>query len=269
VMQNHGLQLLCLVAMEPPAMFRGEQIRDEKLKVLQALRPGVEGDRVDGWAVAGQYAAGQTDGEKAVAYLDEDRIPSGSRRETFVAMEARIDNWRWAGVPFYLRTGKRLPERVTEIAIEFKHPPLNLFQTVECEGDLCDIVGAQPNTLIFRIQPREAISLSVSTKRPGMQYQIHPVQMDFEYSERFDVKLPEAYERLLLDVMRGDSTLFTRSDELEAAWQFVTPVLEAWERESEQPELYTAGTWGPKAAMQLLTRSGRAWRKPDPDGEEV
>lgn len=204
------------------------------------------------------------DGERAVAYLDEERIPADSHRETFAAMEIGIDNWRWEGVPFYLRTGKRLPERVTEIAIQFKYPPLNLFQTVECEGDLCDIVGAQPNMLIFRIQPREAISLSVSTKRPGMQYQIHPVQMDFEYSESFDTKLPEAYERLLLDVMRGDSTLFTRSDELETAWKFVTPVLNAWEQCPDPPELYTAGTWGPKGAMQLLSRSGRSWRRPHP-----
>jgi glucose-6-phosphate 1-dehydrogenase len=168
-------------------------------------------------------------------------------------------------VPFYLRTGKRLPSRVTEIAIQFKHPPLNLFQTVECEGDLCDLVGAQPNTLIFRIQPREAITLAVSTKRPGMQYQIHPVAMDFEYSERFALELPEAYERLLLDVMRGDSTLFTRSDELESAWKFVTPILEAWEQQGHSPELYDAGTWGPAcgdgadvAQQSSLAGSGRS-----------
>lgn len=265
VMQNHGLQLLCLMAMEPPALFQGDHIRDEKLKVLEALRPGIETGAIDDWAIAGQYAAGEVDGERAVAYLDEERIPAGSRRETFVAMQVAIDNWRWAGVPFYLRTGKRLPERVTEIAIQFKNPPLNLFQTVECEGDLCDLVGAQPNTLIFRIQPREAISLSVSTKRPGMQYQIHPVQMDFEYSEGFAIKLPEAYERLLLDVMRGDSTLFTRSDELEAAWKFVTPILHHWEQGADQPELYAAGTWGPKGAMRLLDRSGRHWRRPQPE----
>jgi glucose-6-phosphate 1-dehydrogenase len=262
VVQNHALQLLCLVAMEPPARFEGDSIRDEKLKVLEALRPGVENGSIDDWAVAGQYAAGKVESENALAYVAEDRVPAGSTRETFAALEVAIDNWRWAGVPFYLRTGKRLPTRVTEIAIQFKHPPLNLFQTVECEGDLCDLVGAQPNTLIFRIQPREAITLSVSTKRPGMQYQIHPVAMDFEYSERFSIKLPEAYERLLLDVMRGDSTLFTRSDELEAAWKFVTPILEAWDQQDHTPELYDAGTWGPDAAMELLTRSGRDWRRP-------
>ena len=264
VMQNHGLQLLCLVAMEPPALFQGEFIRDEKLKVLQSLRPGVAG-AVDNWAVAGQYAGGVVDDEPAIAYVDEDRIPPGSTRETFAALQVEIDNWRWAGVPFYLRTGKRLPQRVTEIAVQFKPPPLNLFQTVECEGDLCDIVGAQPNKLIFRIQPHEAISLSVSTKRPGMQYQIHPVQMDFEYSDGFPIKLPAAYERLLLDVMRGDSTLFTRSDELESAWQFITPVLDAWENGPHRPELYPAGTWGPRGAVELLSRSGRYWRRPDSD----
>lgn len=264
VLQNHVLQLLCLVGMEPPALFQGDYIRDEKLKVLQALRPGRPG-AIDEWAVRGQYAAGKVDGERVVAYVDEDRVPAGSRRETYVALEVQIDNWRWAGVPFYLRTGKRLPHRVTEIAIEFKRPPLNLFTTVECEGDLCKMVESQPNTLIFRIQPQESISLAISTKRPGMQYQVHPVEMDFEYDETFDIELPEAYERLLLDVMRGDSTLFTRSDELEAAWQFVTPVLVDWENGEDPPELYAAGTWGPRSADQLLRRSGRAWRRPSPE----
>ncbi len=267
VLQNHVLQLLCLVAMEPPALFQGDYIRDEKLKVLQALRPGGSGGAIDNWAVAGQYATGEVNGERAVAYVEEDRVPAGSRRETFVAMEVQIDNWRWAGVPFYLRTGKRLPHRVTEIAIQFKRPPLNLFTTVECEGDLCQMVETRPNTLVFRIQPQEAISLAISTKRPGMQYQVHPVEMDFEYHDTFAVELPEAYERLLLDVMRGDSTLFTRSDELEAAWQFVTPVLEAWENGDEPPELYASGTWGPRASEQLLRGNGRSWRRPTTETE--
>src|SRR3990170_6674662 len=171
-------------------------------------------------------------------------------------MEVRIDNWRWAGVPFYLRTGKRMPQRVTEVAIQFQLPPLNLFTTVECEGDICDLVGQKPNTLVFRIQPRESISLSFCTKRPGMQYQIHPVTMDFAYETAFESVLPEAYERLLLDVLRGDSTLFTRSDELEAAWRFVTPVLEAWEQNRVIPEPSPAGSWGPAAADKLLRKSG-------------
>lgn len=261
VLQNHALQLLCLTAMEPPALFRAREIRDEKLKVLQALSPG-HATEISEWAIAGQYTAGLQHGEHAVGYREEERIAADSRTDTFVAMELGIDNWRWAGVPFYLRTGKRLPTRVTEIAIQFKLPPQHLFTTVECEGDLCELVGARPNTLVFRIQPEEAISLSCSTKRPGMQYQIQPVKMDFEYESTFAHRLPEAYERLLLDVLRGDSTLFTRTDELEEAWRFVTPVLEYWERNEVQPESYAAGTWGPAAADELLQRSGRSWRRP-------
>ena len=262
VLQNHVLQLLCLTAMEPPALFRADVIRDEKLKVLQALAPGDPGD-IDRWCVAGQYGPAELRGETVPGYRDEDRVPPDSLRETYVAMQVEIDNWRWAGVPFYLRTGKRMPRRVTEIAIQFKLPPQHLFATVECEGDLCELVGTRPNTLVFRIQPKESISLTFSTKRPGMQYQIHPVEMDFEYDESFAQRLPEAYERLLLDVLRGDSTLFTRTDELEAAWEFVTPVLEHWDRVASEPETYAAGSWGPSRADQMLFRSGRAWRQPD------
>ncbi|MFV0444682.1 MAG: glucose-6-phosphate dehydrogenase [Planctomycetaceae bacterium] len=263
VLQNHMLQLLCLVAMEPPTAFEAEFIRDEKLKVLHALDPGAA-TRVSDWAVAGQYAAAAINGEKVRSYQDEDRIAAGSTTETFVAIEARIDNWRWAGVPFYLRTGKRLPARMSEIVVEFKRPPLNLFQSVECEGTLCRIVEAQPNRLVFRIQPHEAIKLQLSTKQPGMQYQVRPVEMDFEYGEQFsDVPLPEAYERLLLDVMRRDSTLFTRSDELLTAWRFLDPVLQAWKSPQHRPELYPAGTWGPKGADDLLARTGRQWYNRD------
>ncbi len=260
VLQNHVLQLLCLVAMEPPARFEADAIRDEKLKLLQALSPADAS--LDNWVIPGQYTAGEFNGRSLPGYLAEERIAPDSRRETFVAMQVQIDNWRWAGVPFYLRTGKRLPERFTEISIQFQQPPLHLFSTVECDGDMCQFVTAQPNTLVFRIQPSEAILLSVSSKRPGMQYQIHPVTMDFQFETAFGVELPEAYERLLLDVLRGDSTLFTRSDELEAAWQFVTPVLEHWESQAITPEPYSAGTWGPARADQLLARSGRRWRKP-------
>ena len=261
VLQNHMLQLLCLVAMEPPALFEANHVRDEKLKVLEALRPGSTGS-VATWARRGQYTAGSIDDHDVVGYRQEQRVDSGSNRETYVAMKVFVDNWRWAGVPFYLRTGKRLPERVTEIGIQFKHAPLNLFSTVECEGDLCDLVEARPNSLIFRIQPREAILLTFSTKRPGMQYQVHPVTMDFEYRTQFESGLPEAYERLLLDVLRADSTLFTRSDELEAAWRFVTPVLDAWKRDRTCPDFYQAGVWGPKSAASLLESEGRQWRTP-------
>jgi glucose-6-phosphate 1-dehydrogenase len=258
VLQNHVLQLLCLVAMEPPALFRAKDIRDEKMKVLEALAPG-SNRGIDEWAVRGQYTSGTFSGTPVPGYLEEDRIPSDSVRETYVALHVHIDNWRWANVPFYLRTGKRLPERMTEIAIQFKHPPLQLFRTVECEGDVCDLVGARPNTLIFRIQPSESISLTCSTKRPGMQYQIHPVTMNFAYEDAFRSTLPEAYERLLLDVLRGDSTLFMRSDELEAAWKFVTPILGHWQKQG-RPEPYFAGTWGPRASEVLLEESGHTWR---------
>jgi len=261
VLQNHVLQLLCLVAMEPPALFDAERLRDEKLKVLNTLHAGSE-KGVDSWAVAGQYAAASANGEKVKAYVDEERIAPDSHTETFVALECRIDNWRWAGVPFYLRTGKRMPVRVSEIAIQFKYPPMNLFHTVECEGNICEMVESRPNSLIFRIQPRESIALHFSAKHPGMQYQLQPVDMDFDFQKAFQLNLPEAYERLLLDVIRGDSTLFTRSDELEAAWEFVDPILKRWSQPDHQPILYPAGSWGPKAASDLLKQAGRAWRTP-------
>ncbi|MBL4883904.1 MAG: glucose-6-phosphate dehydrogenase [Planctomycetaceae bacterium] len=264
VLQNHVLQLLCLIAMEPPALFRGEEIRDEKLKVLHALRPGNEKD-IDQWAIAGQYTAAEHDGEVLTGYRQENRIPEVSKRETYIAIEAYLDNWRWAGVPFYLRTGKRMPARVSEIAIQFKHPPMNLFTTVECDGHMCEMVEAKPNTLVFRIQPHEGIQLTCSSKRPGMQYQIHPVTMDFAFNETFETGLPEAYERLLLDVMRGDSTLFTRSDELEAAWKFVTPILEHLESRKQDPDFYPAGSWGPEDADRLLAKNGYKWRTPSPE----
>ena len=261
VLQNHVLQILCLVGMDPPALFQAREIRDEKMKVLQALRPGNSG-AISSWAVRGQYTAGLVNSKPAVAYREEDRVPSNSNRETFVAMKVGIDNWRWAGVPFYLRTGKRLPDRVSEIVVQFKNPPLNLFHTVECDGDLCDLVEARPNQLVLRIQPKESIFLRFSTKRPGMQYHVEPVVMHFDYEDHFSSELPEAYERLLLDVMRGDSTLFTRSDELDAAWSFVNPVLHAWENSSAAPDFYPSGTWGPSSAERLLNEQDHHWRVP-------
>ena len=256
VLQNHVLQLLCLVAMEPPAVFQGDQIRDEKVKVLESLRPG--SDNIDEWAIAGQFVGGTVDGEAVNGYRQEDRVAPDSRRETFVGMEVYVDNWRWAHVPFYLRTGKRLPQRVTEIAIQFKLPPLHPFSTVECEGDICGLVGSRPNSLVFRIQPEESITLSCSVKRPGYQYNLEPQRLKYQYPHG----MAEAYERLLLDVMRGDSTLFTRSDELEAAWRFVQPVLDHWESDDHQPEFYQVGTWGPQAATKMLASTGRKWREP-------
>jgi glucose-6-phosphate 1-dehydrogenase len=261
VLQNHVLQLLALIAMEPPSFFRGKDIRDEKVKVLDALAPGSL-TSIHEWAIRGQYGPATIGGKPAAGYRQEDRVNPNSNTETYAALEARIDNWRWAGVPFYLRTGKRMPARVSEITIQFKSPPLHLFKTVECDGDMCELVDSRPNMLIFRIQPSEAISLQFSTKRPGMQYQIHPARMDFAYEDVFTSSLPEAYERLLLDVTRGDSTLFMRNDELEAAWRFCTPVLNAWANDPKGPELYEAGTWGPAGADAMLARTGRRWYAP-------
>ncbi len=258
VLQNHVLQLMCLVAMEPPAVFQANQIRDEKLKVLQSLRPGDLKD-VSKWTVAGQYVGGKVNNEPVNGYRQEDRVAPDSRRETFVAMEVLVDNWRWAGVPFYLRTGKRMPKRMTEIVIQFKLPPLHPFSTVECVGDTCGLVGTRPNSLVFRIQPEESITVSCSVKRPGHAYHLEPQKLEYKYPSG----LAEAYERLLLDVVRGDSTLFTRSDELEAAWRFVQPVLDHWEGEEFQPDFYQVGTWGPSTGNQLLARNGRAWVNPE------
>jgi len=174
-----------------------------------------------------------------------------------------VESWRWAGVPFFLRTGKRLPRRVTEIAVQFKLPPMQLFRTVECEGDFCDLREAKANVLTFRIQPDEGISLSFSAKRPGMQLVLHPVRFEFDYGHTFGIELPEAYERLLLDALRGDATLFMRSDELDAAWEFTTPILDAW-RNGPPPEFpnYAAGSWGPAEADRLLDDVHAMWREP-------
>jgi glucose-6-phosphate 1-dehydrogenase len=174
-----------------------------------------------------------------------------------------VESWRWAGVPFLLRTGKRLPHRVTEIAVQFKLPPMKLFQTVECDGDFCDLSEAKPSVLAFRIQPDEGISLSYSVKRPGMQLDLHPVKFEFDYGQSFRTELPEAYERLLLDALKGDATLFMRSDELEAAWEFASPILDAWANTSNPlTPNYSAGTWGPTEANRLIEDRIGGWRQP-------
>jgi glucose-6-phosphate 1-dehydrogenase len=261
VVQNHMLQLLALVAMEPPATLKARDLGDAKLKVLRNLRP-VRGPEVGRRVIRGQYGAGVVEGKQARAYRDEDGVANNSTTETYVALHTEVDNWRWTGVPFLLRTGKRLPRRTTEVAVQFKLPPLRLFRTVECAGDVCDFKDARPTVLAFRIQPDEGISLSFSAKRPGMQLDLHPVRFDFDYGKSFQRALPEAYERLLLDALRGDATLFMRSDELEAAWEFVTPILDAW-REIAAPAFpnYAAGTWGPTEADRLAEGVG-GWRQP-------
>lgn len=262
VVQNHMLQLLALVAMDPPATLTSGDISDAKLKVLRNLAP-LRGAEVARHVVRGQYAAGTVAGQPVGAYREEDAVERASNTETFAALRASVESWRWAGVPFFLRTGKRLPRRVTEVAVQFKLPPMQLFRTVECAGDFCDLREAEPSVLAFRIQPDEGISLSFSAKRPGMQLDLYPVEFEFDYDDSFHAELPEAYERLLLDALRGDATLFMRSDELEAAWEFVTPILEAWQT-GPPPEFpnYGAGTWGPPEADRLIDARYGGWRQP-------
>jgi glucose-6-phosphate 1-dehydrogenase len=262
VVQNHMLQLLALVAMEPPATLKARDIGDAKLKVLRNLSP-LRGAEVARRVVRGQYGVGAVDGRPVKAYREETGVAPDSVTESYIALRVEVDSWRWAGVPFLLRTGKRLARRVTEIAVQFRLPPLRLFRTVECVGDFCDLTEAQPAVLAFRIQPNEGISLKFLAKRPGMQLDLSPVRFDFDYAASFQAPLPEAYERLLLDALRGDATLFMRSEELEAAWQFITPILEAW-HETPAPAFpnYTAGTWGPSEADRLAEGCPGGWRRP-------
>jgi glucose-6-phosphate 1-dehydrogenase len=262
VVQNHLLQLLAMVAMEPPATLKPGDLSDAKLKVLHSLAPLV-GEGVDHCVVRGQYAVGTVDGKPVPAYRAEEAVDPKSNTEPYVALRLEIDNWRWAGVPFLMRTGKRMPKRLTEVSVQFRLPPLSLFHTVACEGDVCDLTEAKPSVLIFRIQPDEGISLSFSTKRPGMNLDLRPVHMDFDYKNSFHQPLPEAYERLILDALRGDATLFMRSDELEAAWEFVTPILDRWQEKppTDFPN-YAAGSWGPKEADRLAEGCQGGWRKP-------
>lgn len=248
VVQNHGLQLLCLVAMEPPSTFSAKQIRDEKVKVLSAVDLPL-GRPLEDWLVRGQYA----EGPDGPGYTSEEGVAPDSQCETYVALKLFIDNWRWAGVPFYIRTGKRLKSRLTEVAVQFKQPPLHFFREF-------DIKPPAPNTLVFRIQPDEAITLSFNAKPPGMEFGLRQVNMDFLYGT-FQRELPEAYERLLLDAMRGDSTLFTRADEIEQAWRLVSAVREAWQ-DAPPPELYRPHTWGPSEANRLFAHCEGTWRNP-------
>jgi len=247
VIQNHALQLLSLVAMEPPASFDAQLVRDEKAKALAAAR--IRDPRRD--AVRGQHAAGWLAGERVPGYRDEEDVPADSRTETYAALRVEVDNWRWAGVPFYLRTGKRLPLRTTEIAVAFKPAPHQPFRALDGPPP--------PNELVISVQPNEGATLQIAAKMPGTSLRMRPVQMDFQYGTSFLRESPEAYERLLHDALLGDATLFTRADEVEAEWRIVDPVLEAWESDGE-PEPYEAGSTGPACAEELLARDGRAWR---------
>lgn len=254
MVQNHLMQLLTLTAMEPPVGYHADAVRDEKVKVLRALRP-VAPDDVDRYTVRAQYAPGTVNGQAVPGYREEPGVAPDTSTETYVALKLFIENWRWAGVPFLLRTAKRMPKRASEIAIQFRHVPLLLFDT----NPMSDI---EPNVLAIKVQPDEGISLRFDSKVPGQVSQIRPVTMDFRYNASFGVESPEAYERLLLDAMLGDSTLFTRSDEVEASWSLISPIHAGW-NSSTAPELlhYEAGTWGPAEADALLGRTWRAWRR--------
>lgn len=253
ILQNHLLQLLCLVAMEPPSTIEANAVRDEKVKVLHAIQP-LSAEELNSCVVRGQYSRGSLWGESLPGFLEEEGIPPNSTTETYIAMRLYLNNWRWAGVPFYVRTGKRLPKRVTEIAIYFKSPPLQIFGGAQQE--------VSSNMLALNIQPDEGIALKFDSKVPGPSGHIRPVTMDFRYGTSFGEKAPDAYERLLLDAMIGDSTLFTRADETEMAWRLVTPILDAWQ-EMGQVSLpqYPVGTWGPIEADHLLARNGHIWRR--------
>ncbi|KJC50548.1 glucose-6-phosphate dehydrogenase [Bradyrhizobium sp. LTSP885] len=252
MVQNHILQLLCLVAMEPRSSSDADALRDEKLKVLKALKP-IDGSAAHMLVIRGQYRAGMAGGAPVRGYLDElDPQPRPSSTETFVALKAEIANWRWAGVPFYLRTGKRLPGRVSEIVISFRGIPHSVFD---------DKAGPiSPNRLVIRLQPDEGVKLWLMIKDPGPGgIRLQHVPLDMSFAATFGARSPEAYERLLLDVVRGDQTLFMRRDEIEAAWAWVDPILAAWHEIDDPPRPYQAGTWGPSAAIALIERDGRTW----------
>jgi glucose-6-phosphate 1-dehydrogenase len=253
MVQNHLLQLLCLVAMEPPTYVGRETVRDEKLKVLQALRPMTEDD-VDRDVIRGTYVQGVVDDQVVGSYVDD--LGHSSRTETFVALKTEVQNWRWAGVPFYLRTGKRMDRRCSEIVVVFKAPPHSMFPGSE---------GAtEANRLHIRVQPDEGMHLHMTVKEPGPGgIRLRPVSLDLSYATAFSGTSPDAYERLLLDVMKGNPTLFMRRDEVEAAWAWVEPILRRWESTSGRPKRYPAGTSGPTAAATLLERDGRDWQETD------
>ena len=252
MVQNHMLQLLCLVAMEPPDSLDADSVRDEKLKVLKALKP-IDRDNIESFTVRGQYRAGASQGGAVPSYC-EDLGVERSNTETFVALKAEISNWRWAGVPFYLRTGKRLASRVSEIVVAFKPIPHSIFPR--------DAGSPEANRLVLRLQPDEGVKQWIMIKDPGPGgVRLRHVPLDMSFAEAFGARNPDAYERLLLDVIRGNQTLFMRRDEVEAAWRWTDPIRDAWDASGTAPKPYTAGTWGPSAAIALIERDGRTWHE--------
>jgi glucose-6-phosphate 1-dehydrogenase len=251
--QNHMLQLLCLVAMEPPVSLDADRVRDEKLKVLRALRPITAHD-AGSLTIRGQYGAGAVGGKPVAGYLADLATDQSSQTETFVALKAEVRTWRWANVPFYLRTGKRLPQKVSEIVLQFRTHPFSIFPA--------DVGDCQPNRLIIRLQPEEGMRVAMMTKEPGPGgLRLRPTGLDISFEKAFGIRYPDAYERLLMDTVRGNATLFMRRDEVEAAWSWVEPILEAWSSRPDQPRPYPAGTWGPTAAIALIERDGRTWHE--------
>jgi glucose-6-phosphate 1-dehydrogenase len=252
MIQNHVFQVTSLIAMEPPASLSANAVRDEKFKAMQAVR-ALPADAIEELAVRGQYGPGTVLGDTVPGYRQEPGVDPNSSTETFASLKLYFDNWRWSGVPFYIRSGKRLQKHVTEIAIFFKEVPHRLFDEADTR--------VEPNVLVIRIQPNEGITLRFAAKLPGQAMRIRPVNMDFRYGSSFGVKSPEAYERLLLDCMLGDSTLYARRDMVERGWEIVAPILEAWKKPAIDFPNYEAGTWGPTAAVELIERDGRRWRK--------
>ncbi|MFA9217188.1 MAG: glucose-6-phosphate dehydrogenase [Sphingomonadaceae bacterium] len=252
MLQNHLLQLLCIVAMEPPTSIAPDAVRDAKLQVLRSLKkftPTTLAQNI----VRGQYRAGHVDGKAVPSYRDEPDAPDHSRTETFVAMKAEIDTWRWAGVPFYLRTGKRMADSLAEIVVRFKQIPHSIFNQPTS--------SFQPNSLVIRLQPDEGLRMNLMAKTPGDGMRLKPAELELDFRETFKTPRMDAYERLLLDVLRGQLTLFMRGDELEAAWEWVEPILNNWEQDDTMPIPYSAGTWGPAAASALIGRDGLQWRE--------
>ena len=255
MVQNHLLQILCLIAMEPPISFDADEVRNKKVDVLRAIRP-LTPENVHQCAVRGQYGKGFIHGKPAPGYREETGVSPASSTETYAALKLLIDNWRWQGVPFFLRTGKRLPTKVSEVSIIFSSPPHQLFPSAAVDN-------WQPNRIVIRIQPQEGIGTRIQVKRPGARLLLGEADMQFRYREAFSSPAPEAYETLLLDVIRGDATLFMRADQVECAWNVVSPIINAWESvpASDFPD-YAAGSWGPEAADRMIARSGHNWLQP-------
>jgi glucose-6-phosphate 1-dehydrogenase len=255
MLQNHLLQLVAMVAMEPPTIINADAIRNEMLKVFQSLRP-IKRESLNETLVRGQYTASNIKGEPTKGYREEKGVNPDSRTETFVAMKLHIDNWRWAGIPFYIRTGKKMPTRATEIVINFRPTPHHLFDTM-------DISLTKPNQLIIRIQPDEGLLLKLGLKEPGAGFNVQPVDLRFHYSDLSDTYVPTAYERLLLDCIQGDATLYARGDNVEQAWEFVQPILDEWTENPDFPLYgYPAGTWGPHESEKLIANEVNGWRYP-------